>query len=184
MSFSLTTKRLQLHVENESIADKVLEFYVENSLYFDTVEPTRPENFYTLTYQEAALKYEHSETIKGHTIRYFVYKKNNPDVIIGSVNFSKIQGAPFSCATIGYKFHHDYWGYGYATESCQAAINMLFNNYRIHRIEGRVAPDNIPSIHVLERLGFTYEGLEYKSVEVNGVFTDHLRYSLLNNDFR
>ena len=183
MSFSLTTNRLLLHVEDESIADKVLDFYIENQLFFDNVEPTRPNNFYTLAYQEAALKYEHSETIKGHTIRYFVYRKENPDIIIGSVNFSKIQGAPFSCASIGYKFHHDYWGQGYATESCQAAISMLFSDYRIHRIEGRVLTDNISSIHVLERLGFTYEGREYKSVEINGVFTDHFRYSLLNNDF-
>ena len=173
-----------MNVENETIADKVLDFYIENSIYFDAVEPTRPDNFYTLAYQEAALKYEHSETIKGHTIRYFVYEKEHPKTIIGSVNFSKIQGAPFACATIGYKFHHNYWGHGYATEACQAAISVIFSNYRIHRIEGRVSPDNISSIHVLERLGFTYEGLEYKSVEINGIFKDHYRYSLLNNDYR
>ena len=183
MSFSITTKRLLLHVENELIADKVLKFYQDNCAYFDIFEPTRPDKFYSLAYQEAALKYEKSETLKGHTIRYFVYEKEHPDTIIGSVNFSKIQGAPFSCATIGYKFDHSHWGHGYATESCQAAIKMLFNNYRIHRLEGRVSPDNTRSIHVLERLGFTYEGIEYKSVEVNGVFKDHCRYSLLNNDF-
>lgn len=183
MSFTVESGRLIMHVEDDSIADKVLNFYEENRIYFEPFEPTRPDNFYTLAYQEAAMRYEHSEIIKGHTLRYYVYLKQAPDIIIGSVNFFRIRSAPFSSATIGYKFHHDYWGHGYATEACQAAISVIFSNYNTHRVEARVSPDNISSIHVLERMGFTYEGIEYKSVEVNGVFTDHLRYSLLNNDY-
>ena len=60
--------------------------------------------------------------------------------------------------------------------------NILFSNYKIHRIEARVAPDNIPSIKLLERLHFRFEGIEYQSVEVNGRYTDHYRYSLLAPD--
>lgn len=184
MSFFAETKRLYLQVENESIAKKVLQFYIENRDYFDPFEPTRPDTFYTLDYQAASLQCEHSETIKGKSLRYYIYPKAAPDILIGTINFFRMRPLPFSCATLGYKFHHDYWGNGYATEACQAAIGIIFSDYHIHRIEARVSPDNLPSIHVLERLGFSYEGLEYKSVQVQGVFQDHLRYSLLNNDFK
>ena len=65
-------------------------------------------------------------------------------------------------------------------EACQAAISVIFSNYKIHRLDARVAPDNIPSIKLLERLGFVYEGIEYQGVEVNGTFKDHYRYGLIS----
>lgn len=179
MSFQLTTSRLQLQIEDAAKADKVLAFYKKNAGLFDRFEPTRPNNFYTLAYQTAAMSYEYSEIIKGKSLRYYVYQKDNPDVIIGSVNFARIEHGPFSRASIGYKFDADYQKKGYALEACRAAIPILFSNYHIHRLEARVSLDNIPSIRLLEKLNFTYEGIEYQSVEVNGVFKDHHRYSLI-----
>lgn len=179
MSFRLTTDRLILQVEDSSKAEQILSFYDKNSMVFDRFEPTRPEHFYTLTYQKAALQYEYSEIVKGKTLRYYIYLKNSPDTIIGSLNFSCIQHGPFSRASIGYKIDRDHQGHGYAAEACQAAIPVLFSNYKIHRIEARVSPDNIASIKLLEKLGFQFEGMEYKSVEVNGIFQDHFRYSLI-----
>lgn len=182
MSFIVNSSRLILRVEDDSIAPRALTFYQENKTYFEPFEPTRPDAFYTLEYQQAAAEYEYNETVKGHALRYYVYLKENPEIIIGSINFFRIRPMPFSTASIGYKFHHDYWKQGYATEGCQAAISVMFSDYNTHRIEAKVSPDNVPSIHLLERLGFTFEGVEYKSVNVQGSFKDHLRYSLLNND--
>lgn len=179
MSFQLTTRRLQLQIEDASSAEKVLAFYRKNASLFDRFEPTRPNNFYTLAYQTAAMSYEYSEIMKGKNLRYYVYLKDNLSTIIGSVNFARIEHGPFSRASIGYKFDSDYHGKGYALEACQATIPVLFSNYHIHRLEARVSLDNLPSIRLLEKLDFTYEGIEYQSVEVNGVFKDHHRYSLI-----
>lgn len=179
MSFQITTGRLQLQIEDASKAEAVLAFYKKNATLFDRFEPTRPDHFYTLEYQKASLAYEYSEIIKGKALRYYVYLKENPSVIIGSVNFAKIEHGPFSRASIGYKFDSNYHGNGYALEACQAAIPILFSNYHIHRIEARVSLDNLPSIRLLEKLDFVYEGIEYQSVEINGIFKDHHRYSLL-----
>ncbi len=181
MSFSLDTKRLLLKIEDSSKAPDILAFYKNNKDLFERFEPTRPQNFYTDSYQLASVNYEYSQIIKGKTLRYYVYLKEQPDVIIGSVNFIRIEHGPFSRATIGYKFDSAYHGKGYALEACQAAIPVLFSNYKIHRIEARVSPDNVASIKLLERLDFRFEGIEYQSVEVNGRFTDHYRYSLLSS---
>lgn len=179
MSFELTTDRLILKIEDSSKTSDILAFYQNNKVLFERFEPTRPQNFYTEEYQRATIGYEYSEIIKGKTLRYYVYLREQPDTIIGSVNFSRMEHGPFSKTSIGYKFDSAYHGHGYALEACQAAIPVIFSNYRIHRIEARVAPDNIPSIKLLEHLGFRFEGIEYESVEVNGRFTDHFRYSLL-----
>lgn len=182
MSFSLTTDRLILTIEDSNKTSEILAFYQNNKDLFERFEPTRPNNFYTLEYQRAAVSYEYSEIIKGKTLRYYVYLKEQPDTIIGSVNFSRMEHGPFSKATIGYKMDAAHHGQGYAFEACQAAIPVIFSNYNIHRIEARVAPNNIPSIKLLERLGFRFEGIEYQSVEVNGHYTDHYRYSLLSTN--
>lgn len=179
MSFTITTERLILTIEDGTKSQEILAFYQRNKDLFDRFEPTRPSNFYTEAYQNASVSYEYSQIIKGKTLRYYIYLKNQPDTIIGSVNFSRMEHGPFSKASLGYKLDAAYHGNGYALEACQAAIPVLFSNYRIHRIEARVSPNNLPSIKLLERLNFRFEGIEYESVEVNGHFTDHYRYSLL-----
>lgn len=184
MSFELTTKRLKLQVCDSQYAEEILQFYTKNAQLFDTYEPTRPANFYTFAYQKAAANYEFNEIVKGKTLRYYVFLNENPSVIIGSINFSRLEHGPFSKASIGYKFDADYQRKGYAFEACQAAIPVLFQNYNIHRLEARVSPENVPSIHLLEKLEFQFEGIEYKSVEINGSFTDHYRYSLLSPCYR
>ena len=179
MSFLLTTTRLILRIEDSNKTLDILAFYQNNKDLFERFEPTRPENFYTEAYQRASISYEYSQIIKGKTLRYYIYLKEQPDTIIGSVNFFRMEHGPFSRASIGYKLDYAYHGKGYAQEACQAAIPVIFSNYHIHRIEARVATDNLPSIKLLERLDFRFEGIEYQSVEVNGHFTDHYRYSLL-----
>lgn len=182
MSFQLATERLILKIEDSDKTKEILGFYQNNKTLFEQFEPTRPNNFYTEAYQRASISYEYSEIIKGKTLRYYIYLKNDPGTIIGSVNFFRMEHGPFSKASIGYKLDATYHGQGYAFEACQAAIPIIFSNYKIHRLEARVALNNTPSIKLLERLNFRFEGIEYKSVEVNGTFTDHYRYSLLAED--
>lgn len=184
MSFKLTTERLILTIEDNSKTLEVLDFYLRNKEHFEKYEPTRPDNFYTEAYQRASLSYEHSEIIKGKTLRYYIYLREQPDTIIGSINFFRMEHGPFSRTSIGYKIDAAYQGNGYAMEACLAAIPVIFSNYKIHRIEARVGLDNLRSIKLLERLHFRFEGIEYQSVEVNGSYKDHYRYSLLSQDYQ
>ena len=103
MSFVVNTPRLILQVEDASIAEKALKFYTENKEYFDCYEPTRPEAFYTIDYQVAAAEFEYNETVKGHSLRYYIYLKDNPQLIIGSINFFMIRPMPFSTASIQFR---------------------------------------------------------------------------------
>lgn len=180
MPATLKTPRLLLQAEDSSKALSVLEFYKYNRLLFERFEPTRPHNFYTVEYQAASMEAEYNSTIDGKMIRYYIYLKNHPGFIIGAVNFSSIIHGPFSRASIGYKLDQRYHGNGYAFEACSAAIPAVLSNYKLHRLDARVSPENIPSIKLLEKLGFVYEGIEYQGVEVNGIFQDHYMYGLIS----
>lgn len=180
MSFTIETPRLILQVENSDAAPDVLAFYEKNKALFEAVEPTRPNNFYTLAYQTASMQYEYNQILHGKSLRYYIYRKEQPTQLIGTIHFFRIEHGPFSRASIGYKIDADFHRQGYATEACEAAIPCFFSDYRIHRLEARVATDNTASIRLLEHLGFQFEGIEYSGVEVNGVFCDHFRYGLIS----
>ena len=57
---------------------------------------------------------------------------------------------------LGYVFNRNYWGQGYATESCKAVIDLAFSK-GVHRIYAQCDPENPASWQLLERLGFIRE---------------------------
>ena len=75
----------------------------------------------------------------------------------------------------GYCFHSDYHGKGYAKESYQALIN-LFSDRGIKRLTAGTALKNIPSVRLLNSLGFTQIGTEkvsfYQDEEGNDIYFD------------
>lgn len=59
---------------------------------------------------------------------------------------------------IGYAFHPDAWGRGYALESATAAIDWAFERLGWSEIIHCIDPDNLPSQRVAHGLGSTLKG--------------------------
>ena len=59
---------------------------------------------------------------------------------------------------VGWTFHPDAWGKGYATEAATAAIDWAFAHLDWSEIIHSIDPDNVASIKLAERLGSTYRG--------------------------
>jgi ribosomal-protein-alanine N-acetyltransferase len=59
-------------------------------------------------------------------------------------------------------------------------IRIAFDGMGLHRIEANIIPRNVRSRRVVEKLGFTLEGMSRKYLRINGVWEDHLHYALLN----
>lgn len=177
---SYATDRLILKPLTKEAAPLVLSFYEDNKSLFEPWEPTRSHNFYTLSYHKASLSAEYNQMAEGKLMRFWVFLKDNPDEIIGSVCFQNFLREPYLSSCLGYKFSRRYLHQGYAQESIIKGIAILFEEYRMHRIEAYIMPDNIPSKALIERLSFQYEGISYAYARINGSWTDHLRYSLIN----
>ena len=92
----------------------------------------------------------------------------------------------FDSKEIGYVFNKNYWGKGYAKESCKAIIENSFAK-GLHRIFAECDPDNPNSWRLLEALGFDREAhlkknvFFWKDAEGNPIWKDTYIYSLLNN---
>lgn len=86
-------------------------------------------------------------------------------------------------AEVGYTFHPDYWGRGYATEATQAVIRYLFTEFGVTRVEGSLHPDNPPSARVLEACGLSFEGLTRQSFWVGDECSDDWLYGMTRTDW-
>lgn len=101
--------------------------------------------------------------------------------LIGNVYLGK---RDFNSLEIGYVFNKQYWGQGYAAESCTALIEKAFAE-GVHRIYAECDPCNASSWRLLERLGFVREAHLRKNVYFrkddsgNPIWKDTFVYSLL-----
>ena len=59
---------------------------------------------------------------------------------------------------VGWTFHPDAWGQGYATEAATAAIDWAFARLDWTEVIHSIDPDNHASIRLAERLGSSYRG--------------------------
>ena len=86
-------------------------------------------------------------------------------------------------AEVGYTLDISARGNGYATEAAAAMIELLVRVTGVHRLEASTHPDNVASNRVLERLGFTLEGIKREYYWVGDVVSDDAMWGLLARDW-
>ena len=86
-----------------------------------------------------------------------VLEKGRRDLIgyCGLTWFPEIDGRPE--VEIGYRLARAFWGHGYATEAAAAVRDYAFHQLRLVRLIALIAPRNIGSIRVAEKIGMRYE---------------------------
>lgn len=180
MNLIYETDRLILKVLRPEAAKKVLCFYLDNKELFEKYEARRPDNFYTAKYQKSVLLCEYNLTIQLSAVRFYVFLKDDPERIIGTVCFRDITRSIYESCEVGYKFDERFWHHGYATEALIEGIDIMFGDLGLHRITACVMPENTPSIRLLESLYFKREGLLRQNARINGKWSDHYLYSLIH----
>ncbi|PTX15076.1 ribosomal-protein-alanine N-acetyltransferase [Pontibacter mucosus] len=84
-------------------------------------------------------------------------------------------------AELGYSLHENFRGRGFMHEALTCVIEHGFKVMKLNRIEAFVGPSNLPSIRVIEKLGFTREGLLKEHYKINDHIYDSIVYSLLRS---
>jgi RimJ/RimL family protein N-acetyltransferase len=86
-------------------------------------------------------------------------------------------------AELGYVLAKSHWGAGFMHEALHAVIGHAFRNMGLRRLEAEVDPTNAASTRLLERLGFTREGvLRQRWVSAHGPYDVEV-YGLLRHEF-
>lgn len=175
------TERLTLKVLDKSSAEIVLDYYLRNRDFLGEWEPLRSEEFYTKAYQEELIENDLSQIENKNLLRLWIFKKNEENRIIGSIGFSNIVWGIFLSCFLGYKLDKDEINNGYMTEAIKKGIDIVFNEYGLHRIEANIMPRNKQSLSVTKKLGFYHEGIAQEYLKINGIWEDHIHMVLLND---
>ncbi len=84
---------------------------------------------------------------------------------------------------LGFAFHPDYQGKGYAKEAAEMALTIGFRDYGLHRIYGQCDARNGGSYKLMERLGMRREGHFIHDELFKGEWGDTLIYALLREEW-
>lgn len=85
---------------------------------------------------------------------------------------------------IGYVFHPDVTGQGYATEACAAVLDLAFDDLGLHRVAARMDAGNSASARLAARLGMRQEAHHLSSEMFKGAWADLVIYALLDQEWR
>jgi ribosomal-protein-alanine N-acetyltransferase len=98
--------------------------------------------------------------------------------VAGQLNVSSIAYGSLSSATIGYWVSERFAGKGATPTAVALATDHCFFTIGLHRMEICIRPENAPSLRVVEKLGFRYEGLRRRYIHINGDWRDHFCFGL------
>lgn len=148
--------------------------------YLSDEEVVKYEPYKPLTFEEVE---ENLEWRIG-TEEMIAVELKNSHKMIGNVYMGR---RDFEALEIGYVFNRNYWGQGYAAESCRALVGQAFSN-GVHRIYAECDPDNKNSWKLLETLGFQREAHFRKNVYFwkdeagKAIWKDTYVYAKLNDN--
>jgi len=101
---------------------------------------------------------------------------------LGFVSWFKVDFPPSYYWSMGIALLPEARGKGYGTQAHRALARYLFAHTTVHRIEGITEAENLAEQRVIEKAGFTREGLMRGVFWRDGAYRDGVLYSLLRTD--
>jgi ribosomal-protein-alanine N-acetyltransferase len=181
MQKTVETERLVLRTLSGGDAESVRAYFDRNRVFLEPWEPEREEAFYTRERQRELLEAEQAEMDAGRMLRLWVFKKDKPHRVIGSVSFGCIVRGCFLSCFLGYRLDTRETGRGYMSEAVRKGVEVMFGEYGLHRIEANIIPRNAASLRVAEKAGFLPEGIARKYLKIHGVWEDHVHMVRMND---
>ena len=104
------------------------------------------------------------------------------DQFVGTVGADRGQFEKSRSAEVGYWIGRPFWGKGIATEALRQLTALIFSTTTIARLQAYVFEGNIASMKVLEKNGYTLEGILNKAVFKHGQFYHEHLYARVNHE--
>ena len=177
---TITTERLVLRPFTETdlpyIADVMRRPEVVRYLYWDVMSPEEARALLERRMQRTTL------TRPGDSMVLAVEKRETGQVI-GDVMLAWAP-SPHRQAEVGYIFHPDVHGKGYASEAVRAMLQYGFDVLGLHRIFGRCDARNTASARLMARLGMRCEARLLENERFKGEWGSELVYAMLEDEWQ
>jgi RimJ/RimL family protein N-acetyltransferase len=161
----LETERLRLRFLTEDDAENLYRLDLDPAVtrYTHGGLPTPREHVETSVIPRLLAYYD-----RGDHFGFYAAEEKETDRFIGWFHFRPCAAVPEEIE-LGYRLRQDAWGRGYATEGSMALVNRGFEELGVPVVVAVAMPENRASIHVMEKIGMTFERayrLEEEGVDV------------------
>lgn len=174
----LEGQRIRVRTPKKSDAESIYQNVGDLKLYRRTITIPRP-----YPPEEAKRFIRKARYYLRRGKRYaFVIAEKDSDKAIGVVDLFKVDHEHKN-AELGYWLGKKHRRKGIMSEAVMLMLNFGFKKLKLHRIHANVFEGNIASKGVLEKRGFSYEGLSRESKFKCGKFRNEWRFALLRRDF-
>ncbi|MFA1781726.1 GNAT family N-acetyltransferase [Bacillus velezensis] len=162
-------------------------------LVIRTFEPEDWQDVYAYTSNPNVMKYIPEGVFTEDEARKFVTENSgehagkfpvllkNEKTVIGHIAFFQYFGD--HTYEIGWVFHPEYQGKGYASEAARAVLAFGFNKMKLHRIIATCQPENTASHRVMEKIGMRREGFFKKCIPHDNEWWDEYYYAVLEEEW-
>nr|WP_196792277.1 GNAT family N-acetyltransferase [Motilibacter deserti] len=103
--------------------------------------------------------------------------------VLGQVSLNW-RSAEHAQGEVGFVFHPDAQGHGYATEAAAQMLRLGFEGLGLHRVYGRCDDRNTKSAAVMERLGMRREAHLVENGVFKGEWGSELVYAVLAREWK
>lgn len=136
-----------------------------------TPRPTqeRPASFSEL------VRRQRQQAMAGQSLPWALWHK---DALIGQVTVTGIVGGAARLCHVGYWIDQRFAGQGFMPRAVAMAARYALEVLDLHRVEIAIRPENLASLRVVEKLGFTYEGRRRAFLHIAGDWRDHDVFTL------
>lgn len=114
--------------------------------------------------------------------RWIIADKDT-DTYIGDIGFFNYS-RQHKRVEIGFKLNRDYWNRGIASDCLRVLLSIGFKEFKYNRIEALVDDRNIPCKMLLEKTGFSKEGLLREYEFEFGEYVNLVMYSFLKREYK
>lgn len=175
----LTTKRLTVRLETPDDIDAIYSHQSRSDVCeFLLYEPRDRATVAGKVLEASALtRLEHD----GDFLQLAVERVADRTVV-GELYFSLVS-VENECAEIGWVFHPDHHGKGYAWEAAHAVLAVAFDEWKLHRVIAELTPQNTASVRLCHRLRMREEAYFVQNILIKGRWEDTGVYAMLRSEW-
>lgn len=181
----LHTERLVVALARPGMHGAMARFLERNfASHLARWSPPADPSFFTEEFWRERLALSVEEFHADRAVRFVMRERHDPSgEVIGTLSYTNIVRGAFHACHLGYQIARSHEGVGLMSEALRAGNEFMFGTMRLHRIMANYRPENERSARVLERLGFTREGVARDYLFIDGAWRDHVLTSLTNPAF-
>src|SRR5512140_1023192 len=139
---TLNTPRLTVEHMAPGHAGALADFFRRNERHLAPWDPPRPAGIMESEFWQAECERSVEDYAVGAVARWVICLRDDPQRVIGRVNYTQIARGPFQSCMLGYAIDAAHEGRGLMHEALEATIEHVFTVLRLHRIQANYVPEN------------------------------------------